>query len=169
MASVMRALIGGIGRGGASPALGRGAAGDQEGAEQDGGEGARHGTTFTYVAGLQRSTLAPVAVALALAGLPVAGFAQGAALRVEGIGGRKVAVSAAEIAELPHVEVRVVQHGDAHVFAGALLADVLARAGAPLGPALRGRALALAVRVSARDGYVAALGRRRTRPCAGPR
>lgn len=81
----------------------------------------------------------------------------GGGLALHGLGGRAAAASLADIAALPHVSVRVVQHGEAHEFSGPLAADLLARVGAPQGEALRGHAVGYAVAARGRDGYVAAL------------
>jgi hypothetical protein len=58
---------------------------------------------------------------------------------------------------MPRVQVKANDHGTAATWSGVRLADVLQRAGAPLGDALRGAAVANVVIVSASDGYVAAL------------
>lgn len=60
------------------------------------------------------------------------------------------------MAELPRHSVDVEIHGKAAHFEGVWLRDVLMRAGAPMGSAMRGRATALIVLLTARDGYVAA-------------
>ena len=55
---------------------------------------------------------------------------------------------------LPHVQVRAADHGQAEAtYDGVTLRDVVARAGAPTGPALRGPALATYVVCTASDGY----------------
>lgn len=62
---------------------------------------------------------------------------------------------AATLATLPRATVRAGAHGEAAVdWSGVRLVDVLRRAGAPLGEALRGKAMGLVVRVMASDGYV---------------
>ncbi len=58
-----------------------------------------------------------------------------------------------ELDALPRVKVGATEHGAPHVFEGALLADVLAKVGAPAGKAIRGKELADVVVVEARDGY----------------
>jgi len=55
--------------------------------------------------------------------------------------------------KLPRHSFEAADHGRRSVWEGVALADVLREAGAPLGDALRGRNLALYVRVSAADGY----------------
>ncbi len=64
-----------------------------------------------------------------------------------------VPVEPALIAGLPTHEVMLTLHGEAQTCAGPLLADVVARLGAPSGGEVRGPALLMAVVVEARDGY----------------
>jgi hypothetical protein len=64
-----------------------------------------------------------------------------------------VPVEPALISGLPTHEVALNLHGEAQVCTGPLLADVMARLGAPSGSDMRGSALLLAVVVEARDGY----------------
>lgn len=93
------------------------------------------------------------ALAALLAG-PVA--AQGLALK--GPAGQAVTLTAADVAALPRVSFVFDAHGQKHTYEGPLLIDVLARAGAPTGKALRGPALAHAVVVRASDGYAVVYG-----------
>lgn len=79
-------------------------------------------------------------------------------LTLIGLDGRVVTVTAAEIAALPRTKVTFAGHGESHDYEGPLLIDVLARAGAPTGEALRGRALADIALVEASDGYAVAFG-----------
>jgi hypothetical protein len=64
-----------------------------------------------------------------------------------------VPVEPAMIAGLPTHDVTLTHHGETQTCSGPLLADVMARLGAPSGTALRGPALLMAVVVEARDGY----------------
>lgn len=64
-------------------------------------------------------------------------------------------LAAADLAGLPVVEAEALEHGTPHRYRGVAVRDVLALVDAPLGARLRGSALALAVRVTATDGYVA--------------
>jgi len=64
-----------------------------------------------------------------------------------------VPVEPALIAGLPTHEVTLNLHGEPQTCTGPLLADVMARLGAPSGSEMRGKALLLAVVVEARDGY----------------
>jgi DMSO/TMAO reductase YedYZ molybdopterin-dependent catalytic subunit len=58
------------------------------------------------------------------------------------------------LATLPHVEVKAADHGQPEAtYDGVTLRDVVARAGAPAGMALRGPALATYVLCTAADGY----------------
>jgi hypothetical protein len=65
-------------------------------------------------------------------------------------------IDAKLMAELPRHAVDVKIHGKAAHFEGVWLRDVLLRAGAPMGRSMHGRATALIVVLTARDGYVAA-------------
>lgn len=64
-----------------------------------------------------------------------------------------VPIEPALIEGLPTREVRIAFHGEEQVCTGPLLADVLARLGAPARGDVRGAALLTAVVVEARDGY----------------
>jgi hypothetical protein len=64
-----------------------------------------------------------------------------------------VPVEPALIADLPTHSVNIAFHGEEQVCTGPLLADVLAKLGAPASGDLRGAALLLAVVIEARDGY----------------
>ncbi len=84
----------------------------------------------------------PAAVALADAGVAVSGS-----------GLEPLTLHVADLAVFERHTVRVREHGVAAEFSGFALADVLRRAGAPLGEALRGRKLTLYLVVDAADGY----------------
>lgn len=62
-------------------------------------------------------------------------------------------LDAAALRKLPRAAVDADEHGRRAHFDGVALAEVLRAAGAPLGDKLRGRNLALYVRVGAADGY----------------
>lgn len=79
-------------------------------------------------------------------------------LLVVGLDGRSTIVTAAEIAAMPRMKVTFAGHGEGHDYEGPLLIDVLAKAGAPTGKALRGEALADVALVEAADGYAVAFG-----------
>ncbi len=76
-------------------------------------------------------------------------------LEVRGEGSRKLTFSAEEFGKLPHKTARARGHdGVESEYQGVPLGDLLARAGAPAGEALKGRnALSLYVVVEATDGY----------------
>lgn len=96
-----------------------------------------------------------IALALAAASLALPAAAQ--SLSVKGPTGA-VTLSAADVAALPRVSFLFDAHGQKHTYEGPLLIDVLAKAGAPTGKALRGPALAQAVVVRASDGYMVVFG-----------
>jgi hypothetical protein len=78
-------------------------------------------------------------------------------LRVTVPGGTPLDLGAAEIAALPHTELRAVDaHGKGGLFRGVDLLELLHRAGAASGDALRGSHLRDVVRVECADGYVVA-------------
>src|SRR5689334_8298958 len=58
-----------------------------------------------------------------------------------------------DLARLPPHSVTVQEHGKSIKYDGVLLRDVLARAGAPFGEQLKGKALSSYVLATARDGY----------------
>lgn len=98
----------------------------------------------------------PVLLAALLLGLPAPATAQTLALK--GPAGQAITLTAAEIGALPRVSIAFDAHGQKHTYEGPLLIDVLAKAGAPTGKALRGPALAQAVVVRASDGYAVVYG-----------
>ncbi len=67
--------------------------------------------------------------------------------------GHSTTVTAAQIANLPHVSVEVSDHDNPAKFEGVPLSVVLSGAGIPLGDTLRGPRLAEVLLVSASDGY----------------
>ena len=72
------------------------------------------------------------------------------AIDVTGPGGTATTVN---LAEFPRHTVVTNDHGRKATFEGVALRDVLARAGVPLGEALRGKALARVIVATAGDGY----------------
>jgi hypothetical protein len=72
---------------------------------------------------------------------------------VSGEGGKAVALDLAALDKLPQRHVQAEAHGHKADCSGASLIDVLAQVGAPSGDKLRGKDLALYVRVRAADGY----------------
>lgn len=77
-----------------------------------------------------------------------------AALIVKGPGGETLTLTVNDLlAELPQASIDATIHGETHLYEGPLLADVLARAGAPVGQPMHGAPLRQAVIVTCRDGY----------------
>lgn len=108
-------------------------------------------------------------LAAALMFVPAASSAQGtpaprpATLTLKGPAGTQT-LSAADIAAMPHVELRITIHDKPHVFSGVPLNRLLPRVGAPSGEALHGKALTHAVIVHSRDEYVVVLALAETDP-----
>lgn len=100
--------------------------------------------------------LRPILLAALLAASATPALAQD--LSLVGVDGRTTTMTAAEVGALPRVKVTFAGHGESHDYEGPLLIDVLAKAGAPTGKALRGPALADVVLVEASDGYQVAFG-----------
>ncbi len=88
----------------------------------------------------------PTAPARAFAGVTLSGPA-----------GQSLALSPADFVDMPRLSVAADFHGEKHSFEGVDLSALLARAGAPTGPAMRGAELTHVVIVTARDGYRVAL------------
>lgn len=93
-----------------------------------------------------------------IAGLALAGPGLAQSVRLQGADGQSAVIDAEALARLPRVSVSFNVHGEVHRFDGPLLIDVLKAVGVEQGAALRGPALAQAVRVSAADGYVVVYG-----------
>ena len=66
---------------------------------------------------------------------------------------RPLSIDAALMSKLPRQSIEASDHGKSASFQGVWLRDVLEHAGAPLGKKLRGKNMALCLRLSARDGY----------------
>jgi hypothetical protein len=99
----------------------------------------------------------PLAVLALLAGAAAVAEDAPARVVIKGLEGQQSGITASELDALPRVKLSATQHGTTHVFEGALLGDVLAKAGAPAGVAIRGAELLDVVIVEARDGYKVAL------------
>lgn len=107
-------------------------------------------------------------LALVILAVAPAAVAQTApTLDLRGLDGARVVLDAATWEALPRHTVALTAHGKTHRYEGPLLADVLARAGAPLGTNLRGPALATYVVVRAVDGYVVVLSLAEVDPTLG--
>ncbi len=100
------------------------------------------------------SLIVPCLMGMALLASPAAAQT----IAVTGPEGQSLTLSAADIAALPRQTVTFAGHGESHVYEGPLLIDVLAKAGAPTGKALRGPNLAHVVLVESSDGYKVAFG-----------
>ena len=75
------------------------------------------------------------------------------ALLVQGIGGKSVTLSAADLSKLPSQTVKAMDHGTAATFEGVLLADVLAKVDLPVGEKFHSTAASYYLMVEAKDGY----------------
>jgi len=101
----------------------------------------------------------PMKISLVLLALIWPGFGPAAAeqssfsMALAGLDGQKADLTLAELDLLPRVKISATQHGASHEFEGALLGDVLAKVGAPVGKAFRGQELADVIEIEARDGY----------------
>ncbi len=65
----------------------------------------------------------------------------------------EITIKAEDLAKMPRHSVTATEHGTAVAYEGVYLHDVLARAGAPFGKELRGKALSTYVLATGRDGY----------------
>lgn len=90
---------------------------------------------------------------LLLAAASAASAAGELAVPLAGVKVQPLVIDAKLMAALPRQTVEVSDHGKPARFEGVWLRDVLERAGAPLGKAMRGRNTALVVVITARDGY----------------
>lgn len=102
-----------------------------------------------------RATIAGGLLATCLAVAMPARADAAAAIAIGGRVARALHVDAAKLRASPRRALDAADHGTAAHWEGVPLADLLREAGVPLGEALRGRNLALYVRVTAADGYVA--------------
>ncbi|MBV8551821.1 MAG: molybdopterin-dependent oxidoreductase [Acidobacteriaceae bacterium] len=81
------------------------------------------------------------------------GTQNGARIVVHVAGKPDSTFTAADLSALPHHSVTANEHGKQVEYEGVFLRDMLAKAGAPFGSELRGKALSTYVLASARDGY----------------
>lgn len=93
--------------------------------------------------------LAPRSVAAADIAAPSAS----ASVTVGGEVSHPLVLDAGALAKLPRVTVQGSDHGVSASWSGVPLSAILSAAGVPLGEALRGKNMALYVRISAADGY----------------
>ena len=79
--------------------------------------------------------------------------AQTASFEIDVAGHAPLTLSAADLADMPQHTISVSEHGQQVTYTGVLIADVLTKAGAPMGAQLRGKALSSYMLATARDGY----------------
>ena len=91
--------------------------------------------------------------ACAIVALTVTALGQNGAVRVGGAVTRPAAISRDEIAAMPHISVMVPGRGQSDRYDGVPLIELLKRAGATTGDALRGQELAKYVVVTGADGF----------------
>jgi DMSO/TMAO reductase YedYZ molybdopterin-dependent catalytic subunit len=76
-----------------------------------------------------------------------------ATLTVQGIGGKSVTLTAADLSNLPQQTVKTTDHGTAVTFGGVLLTSVLAKVELPVGEKFHTTSASYYLSVEARDGY----------------
>jgi DMSO/TMAO reductase YedYZ molybdopterin-dependent catalytic subunit len=112
-----------------------------------------------------KAAVLPLALAASVAAAPPVDR-----LHVSVPGGTPLDLGAAEVAAFPQVELRAVDsHGKGGLFRGVELVELLHRAGAASGEALRGSHLRDVVRVECADGYVIAFTLAELDPAMGAR
>lgn len=81
-------------------------------------------------------------------------------LTIDVHGGKTLSLTAADLAKLPHEDVKVKDHGgEEATYSGVSVESLLTQAGAPIAPGkLRGHAMGLTVIARGADGYSAAFG-----------
>jgi hypothetical protein len=104
-----------------------------------------------------RSVLLAAAVASIAVPAAAQPIAVGPSINVTGPSGQVARFDLAALAAMPQAKVVLSAHGETHAYEGPLLIDVLAKAGAPTGSAIRGPEMADVVLVTAQDGYRVAL------------
>ena len=118
---------------------------------------------------MKTKTLTVAALLVATAAY-VAAAPPGDRLHVAVPGGTTLDLGPAEIAALPHAELRAVDsHAKGGLFRGIDLVELLRRAGAASGEALRGSHLRDVVRVECADGYVVVFSLAELDPAMGAR
>jgi DMSO/TMAO reductase YedYZ molybdopterin-dependent catalytic subunit len=103
------------------------------------------------------SLAAVIAAAFAGAIAAAAGQAPAATLSVTGDVTAPLTLTAADLAAMPRSQLEVQEGAKTQRYDGVLVADLLAKAGVPVGKSLHGKALARAVLASASDDYHVAL------------
>ncbi len=94
-----------------------------------------------------------IALILAILAVNVGAQDTAAALHVRGAVKKELSLSIADLAHMPRTMLRVGAPGKETAYEGVWLAKILEDAGAPLGGALRGKALTTFVVAGAHDGY----------------
>jgi hypothetical protein len=74
-------------------------------------------------------------------------------LTAQGLGGKTVTLTAADLSKLPRKSIQASDHGTPASFEGVLLNDVLAKVDLPLGEKYHSTAASYYLQVEARDGY----------------
>ena len=97
--------------------------------------------------------LVTVAALSIFAGDTIAAQQAAPTISVTGAVPRSLTLTAADLAAMPRAKATTTNNGIATVYEGVSLADVLKKAGAPLGAGMRGPALSSYVIASASDGY----------------
>ena len=100
----------------------------------------------------------------AVIGLLAAASASAQSIALNGLGGEKIQLRAADIAAMPHQPVTLQLEGKSEACDGVPLSQILAKVGAPQGKALRGPEMADVVVVGTADGYHVALALAETDP-----
>ncbi len=99
-------------------------------------------------------TVLRIALLCFVVSIASAAFAQTApSISVTGAVKQPLALSAADLAAMPRAKAVTDNNGIQTTYEGVWLSDVLKKAGVPLGPGLRGAALAGYILASASDGY----------------
>jgi hypothetical protein len=76
-----------------------------------------------------------------------------ATITVQGMGGKSVTLSVADLSTLPQQTMKTTDHGTPVTFEGVLLTDVIAKVDLPLGEKFHSTAASYYVVVEAKDGY----------------
>lgn len=85
--------------------------------------------------------------------VPAAQLPTGVVLHVSGAVTQPLALSLQDLAAMPRTKLTVKEHDQTVTYEGVTLAEILQKAGAPMGEQLRGKALASYVLATAHDGY----------------
>ena len=75
------------------------------------------------------------------------------ALTLQGVSGKTLVFTSADLAKLPRQTIQATDHGSPATFEGVLLSDVLAKVDLPLGDKFHSTAASYYMLVEARDGY----------------